>query len=353
MLPKVRVGSAVFHDHLTPDWEAGVGDVFVLDASPRMGLPPWLWGRVVREAGKVLYASRPTASIWLRVPPLEETGYWWRLMVVRSLGPVAVPVAVGEKIPSPARFSYPPKVTRSPLPAGRLSGSWPEISEAEERALGVLARINKGYTAEVASLSMVSLPTARKALQRLKEQRLVVQRTNRWPYWEITRKGVSLALRMWGVPRGARFPIRTERRTKTAYKHRRASRLWNAWLRRVGFDVVGGWSEVILPGARGFAPDALAWGWVGKHETLFWLEVEGGHRSRAQIAARAEKRLLVAQGFARLYGVRLVFTLLGAPWAVQAAMRGMTRIEPFAAVLLGDWNRFGELPKVRWGAVQG
>ena len=354
MLPTVRVGPAVFHEHLSPNWGNGVGDVFVLHASPRAGLPPWLWGRVVMAAGKVLFQKRPGACIWVRVPPLEETGRWWRKMLTRSLGATPVPVAVGdgEEAPPPERFSFPVQVFRSPRQAGRLSDKYPRLSATEEAVLGVLGRIGKGYTAEIASLALASLPSSRKALRRLQENGLVIQETNRWPFWRITRKGISLTLRMWGVPKGARFHTRTERKTRTGYRHRRASRLWNAWLQKAGYNVLGGWSEVILPQMQGFAPDALAWGYVGEHETLFWLEVEGGHKSRQQIAARAEKRLLAAQGFARLYGVHLVFTLLGVPWAVEAARRGMTRVEPFAAVLLGNWNAFGRLPKPVWGRVQ-
>ncbi len=354
MLPTVRVGPAVFHEHLSPNWGNGVGDVFVLHASPRAGLPPWLWGQVVMAAGKVLFRKRPGACIWVRAPAVEETGQWWRKMLIRSLGATPVPVAVGsgDEPPPPKSFSFPVQVFRNPRQAGRLSDKYPTLSTTEEAVLGVLGRIGKGYTAEIASLALVSLPSARKALYRLQENGLVVRKANHWPYWEGTRKGVSLALRMWGVPKGARFQVRGERKTRTAYRHRRVSRLWNAWLQKAGYTVLGGWSEVILPQMRGFAPDALAWGYVGEHETLFWLEVEGGHKSRQQIAARAEKRLLAAQGFARLYNVHLVFTLLGVPWAVEAARRGMMQVEPFTAVLLGDWNAFGRLPKVRWGKVQ-
>jgi len=354
-LPTVRVGNAVFHGHFTPNWGDGVGDVFVLHALPGSGLPPWLWGKGVTAAGKVLFQKRPTACIWLRVPPVEETGRWWREMLIRSLGATPVPVAVGsgDAPPAPERFSFPVRRVRSSLPAGKLNDKYPDLPPAATAVLGVMARIGEGYTAEIASLALASLPTARKALRKLANAGLVMQKTqSRWPYWEITRKGVSLALRMWGVPKGARFQVRTERKTRTAYRHRRVSRLWNAWLQKAGYTVLGGWSEVLLPGARGFAPDALAWGRVGEYETLFWLEVEGGHKSRRQIAAKAEKRLLVAQGFARMYNMHLVFALLGIPWAVEAAQRGMTRIEPFTAVLLGDWNAFGRLPKVVWGRIQ-
>lgn len=352
MFPSARVGPAVFHDHLTPVWENGIGDVFVLNASPHLALPPWLWGKVVYEASKVLARLRRGACIWLRVPPVETTGWWWRQTLVRSARTAFVPVAIGDKSPLPQDFHYPPAVHPSPLPAGKVEASEP-LTEAEESVLGVMARVGDGYTSEVASLALISLPTARKALRSLQSKRVVFRRTqNRWPYWSLSRSGISMALRMWGVPVRARFRVRAERRSRTAYKHRRTARLWNAWLKKAGYEVLGGWSEVSLPGVGRHAPDALAWGRIEGGETLYWLEVDAGHRSRRELAAKAQKRLLVAQGLARIHGVRLVFAVLGPPWVIEAISRGMVQIEPFTAVLLGNWNDFGMLPKVRWGWAQ-
>ena len=349
-----RVGGAVFHGHVAPRWGQHVGDVFVVRPHPADTLPPWLWGKAIQEAGKVLARSRRTAALWVQVPPIAQTGNWWRRVLQQSLGAVPVPVAVSEETPQPEQFNYYPPLHTTSMPTSTVS--MPLLSDAEKSVLGVLVRVPWGYTAEIASLSLLSPPWARRTLFALARRHYVYQRqdqTRGWPYWEAGRKGLSLILRYWCVPKGADFQVRAERRSGTAQRHRRTARLWNAWLRKAGHHVYGGWSEVNFPGVERHAPDALAWGLWNKREVLYWLEVESGHKARQKIAENTQHRFLTARGVAKHYRVRLVFVVLGMPWAVKAAATGIRNLDEYTAVLLGNWRDFGKLPGIRWGYVQG
>ena len=65
--------------------------------------------------------------------------------------------------------------------------------------------------------------------------------------------------------------------------------------------------------------DALAWGRLGAHETLFWPEVESGHSSREKIRRKVSRRLHQAMAYAEAMDVHLVFALLGMLWTICAA----------------------------------
>ena len=344
--------------------------MFVIEVTPQSVLPPWRWADAVKMAGGVLARKRRGAAIWVKVPPVEETGRWWRQVLVSSVrfGGVPVPVAVQEDEPELGQFTWRPRLHLSAHPVGQMKEQ--SLEPYQERMLQVLGRISKGYTAEIASLSLTSPYAARRALQRLERWRYVLYHKGvmgegaggnggdetewRWPHWTLTRKGLSFVLRTWCVPRkGGRFR-RWERKSRVSERHRRTSRLWNAWLRKAGYPVIWGWSEVKLPGVGKYAPDAFAWGRIDidGEEILYWLEVEGGHKSGGEIARKTAERLRVAEAFARLYKAHLVFTVLGVPWGARAAARGMIKIAPTTAAIVGDWKAFGVLPSPRWGMVQ-
>ena len=350
----VRVRNAFFHDHIAPEWPDGYGDVFVLD--PPLTLPPWTWARTVRRAANVLARARYTASLWVRMPPEEVTGAWIRRAWRRFLRYIPVPLALAESEPAPEDFSFPPRRVREPLPAGAATFG-ASLPESEARALEVLVRLGRGYTAEIASQALLSIHATREALYRLRRKGLALRiDENGRPFWVPRRKGVSLALRRWGVPKGVSFRFRRERRSRASARHVRTARLWNAWLRKAGYSVFGGWSEAVIPGLGRAAPDALAWGlWQGQ-ETLFWCEVEAGHASIEALARKYERRLAAAEAFATEWGMPLVFVVLGPPWAVRASA---LRLRPRqAAVCLAAWRDFGRLPGpvpgriTRWHTVQ-
>ncbi|NPV87889.1 MAG: hypothetical protein HPY45_17970 [Anaerolineae bacterium] len=53
-----------------------------------------------------------------------------------------------------------------------------------------------------------------------------------YPRWSSTRKGISLALRSWGIPPQLPFTARRENRLGTGSEHQRPARLWLVWLRQ-------------------------------------------------------------------------------------------------------------------------
>jgi len=352
----------------------GWSDTFVYRLSADDGLPPVDYARAVRRVVPPLLKLRHSASLWISVesPP---GGIWYPEQVRRTLHGISAPVAVTNGLDVPPQlndFSFYPWTERVPSPPPpQAENPLPDdVSDNELRCLQVLARLEQAYTLEVASLAGCSRPTARKALKALRERGFLhyFPESNRvrYPYWEIRRRGVSLALRSWGISAGVSFPRRKERRyggkkqgddKKVLYvggRHRNTSRLWPAWLRKAWPDRVtiwAGWSEVFLGGAR---PDALAWGLLDGRETIFWLEVESGNRSKAEIARKAirsiNKAILYANSFSDL---DLVVAFLGPPWVLGAIRDVLCDVPGRVAIVLAGWINFGTLPEPVWGKVAG
>lgn len=349
----VRVGSLVF-----PEWRSfplgnGWSDTFVFPLSARAGLPPGDYAHPLRRMAGQLAGLRPGSSLWVRV---EAPGGWYAgeaRQALRGL-PLAVAVTPGPGLPRLGDFSFCPGLFHAPAPPPppapeRGAGDLPM---QELRSLRVLARLETAYTAEVASLAGVSLPTVRGALRGLKRRRLVEREGQEaFPVWKVRRAGLSLALRSWGFPAGVAFPSRRERSTATG-RHRRTARLWPAWLARPwpGATVWAGWSEVSLGRLR---PDALAWGELAGREVLFWLEVESGNASRETLRRKTIRRFEQALLYARGFPLSLVFALLAPPWVRRAVVGGFAGLPGDAAVVLADWRAFGLLPAPGWGEVRG
>jgi len=156
--------------------------------------------------------------------------------------------------------------------------------------------------------------------------------------------------RLLGVPLSVPTPFRRERSGHTSGRHRRTARLWGAWLRKAGYEVLTAWSEVSLPGRKRTTADALAWGRYNNQPVLFWLEVEAGTSSGQRIRRRIQRRLAVAEDWAQEQGLPLIFTVLGRPWAVRAAAQGLRPRQ--AAVLLAAWTAFGQLPRPDFSGIQ-
>ena len=173
-----------------------------------------------------------------------------------------------------------------------------------------------------------------------------------WPYWRIRRRGISAALRAWGVPAGIDFQYRLERTRLLNSRHRRRSRQWPKWVRVAlpHAEIYAGWNEVSIPGLQA-RPDGLAWGKLHGVETLFWLEVESrsfrGKDSVEKMAVRWKK----AKGYADATGMHLVFVVLSLPWVREAVQEVFTDLPLTCAVITASWHRlnFGKLPYPKWG----
>lgn len=350
----VRVGTLVFSAWRSLHLGRGWSDTFVFPLSAGAGLPPRDYARPLRRMARQLAGLRPGASLWI---PVESPGGGWYAEEVRQgLRGLSLAVAVTQDtamLPRLQDFSFCPGLFYSPTPSPPTAPDLDVsvLSLQEVRALRVLARLETAYTAEVASLAGVSLPTARQALWGLVDRRLV-ERDEReaYPAWKLRRSGVSRALRIWGLPPGVAFPARRER-SAGGKRHRRTARLWPAWLRHAWpqAEIWAGWSEVALGKLR---PDALAWGSLSGREALFWLEVESGKASRLALRSKATYRFDQALSYARCFSLSLVFALLSPRWVRQAVVGGFVGLPGDAAVVLADWKAFGALPVPGWGLAR-
>jgi hypothetical protein len=350
----VRVGSLVF-----PEWQSftlgnGWSDTFTFPISAQAGLPPGDYAHPLRRMAGQLARLRPGASLWV---PVEAPGrHWYADEVRQSLSGLPLAVAVTRDPSTPPRlqdFSFCPGLfpTLMPPPPAAPDSGESDLSLQEVQALRVLARLEMAYTAEVASLAGVSLPTARQALRGLQNRQLVEREGGEaFPIWKVRRAGLSLALRSWGLPPGVAFPTRRERSSSTG-RHRRTARLWPAWLGRAWpqAEVWVGWSEVAIGRLR---PDALGWGKLSGREALFWLEVESGNTSRETLRRKIIRRFERALIYTRRFSLALVFALLAPPWVRRAVMGSFIQLPGDAAVVLADWKAFGVLPAPQWGIAR-
>ena len=374
----VRVGSAIFEDHLSIElvprkWT----DTFILSARHDMALPPWDYAEVVNTVLPSLIKLRRGASLWV---PVLAPGEWYFEEVKYALRNASIPVAVtcSRKQPGILDFSRPPAVYDMPCRGGAPADSSlaSELSDNALHCLLVMARLTAAYTNEVASSCMIEDRACRSALWELEKRGYVEyhkndsyidshlssarQRSSKgerknediWPYWRIRRPGLSAALRAWGVPAGEVFGYRSERNRLLDSVHRRRSRQWPKWVSKAlpHAEIFAGWSEVGIPGLKA-NPDALAWGKLQGHETLFWLEVESGKSSKHLILDKTTVRWLKADGYADAVGVRLVFVLLAMPWVRDVARLSFMDVSKTCAVIVADWSRqnFGHLPFPKWG----
>ena len=379
----VHVGTSVFHGWTAIEYPpAGWTDTFIFSMQHDAGLPPDDYAQALRKLTWQLNKLRRGASIWVQV---DGPGMWYAKEVRRALRGMPLAVAVtmsGVSQPELESFNLIPYTLRVPSGPPPLAAEWylGDLSRKQLDCLRVLARLQKGYTKEIASLVGEEDEFALSMLQVLVEKeyaryitdfvapvkpkqltliggkevgRYKLGEMKSYPFWQITKKGISIALRSWGLPPGYSFPERKEFRTPPDGKHRRISRQWLAWVRQAWShaEIWTGWSEVYIKRLAA-TPDALAWGRMDGWETLFWLEVESGHSSREVLWRKLSRRLNQAYAYTQSLNVRLVFVLLAMPWVQEAARHVLTGIPDTMAVVTGDWKDFGRLPVVEWGKVR-
>lgn len=367
----VRCGKMTFTDWIALPYKGLHTDTFIFSIDALCGLPPFEYRDLLQRLAAHLSSKRRGASLWIQV---DAPGEWYMMEVKRSftlgLG-LSIPYAITPvgHVPKWTEFSQPPALwhstnytppvlTEKPLPA-----SYEEI-----KCMQVLARIQEGLELEIASLTGLDNEVAINSLASLKEKKFVnhvattevsadgesVSTQSTTPYWQLTRKGLSLAMRSWGVPAGVEFTDRKEPGPKHARTpHRHISRRWPAWLRTAypNAEIWAGWSEVQLP-ETSVLPDGLAWGRIQGYETLFWLEVGDEHKKREKIESITKTRLAEAMEFCRKTGIRLVYIQLSPNWVKNAACLAFMNLPNDIAIVMGNWRKFGELPIVEWGKWQ-
>jgi hypothetical protein len=362
----VRIGDMTFSDWVSLPFEDGWTDTFIFRISAQACIPPFEYAPLLKRIVAHTRRKRRTASIWVQV---NAPGEWYLSEVRKALEGLKLPHAVttGSE-PGYLDFPWRPwlgheKSKHPPVVEEKL----PLVSLEELRCLQALGRIETGNEHEIASLAGLSVDETATLLSSLEEKKLVgykesserVDNTsrpawiNKFRLWNHTSRGLSIALRSWGAPRGTEFTSRLEEDLpQTGTVHRHVSRVWPAWLKIAWpqAEIWAGWSEVRLP-ETDVIPDGLAWGRIQGYETLFWLEVGDGHKSREQIIRITQTRLRHALKFCKRTGVRLVYAQLSMKWVQETARWGLTNLPPEVAVVMGDQRKFGRLPSVEWGKI--
>ena len=365
----VRIGDMTFADWVSLPFEGGWTDTFIFRISSQACLPPFDYAPLLKRIVAPTRRKRNSASIWVQV---DSPGEWFAAEVRNSLKGLRLPFAVsrGDEVDH-IDFSLPPWLgyASSKHPPILEEKSIP-ISQEELLCLQALARMRKAPTVcEVASLAGLPVDKAQSLLAGLEKKKLTIYKTGTqirrgkskavqmdlFPSWQLRVKGLSLALRSWGVPQGTEFRPRWEEHLKEiGSEHRITARRWPAWLKSAWpqAEIWTGWSEVGIPGLS-VIPDGLAWGRIQGYETLLWLEVGDAHKSREEIIKNTTSRLEQAFELCKRTGVRLVYTQLSVSWVHDATRWACVNLPEDVAVVMGNRNRFGELPVMEWGRVMG
>ena len=360
---------------LIPDWRnVDVGGkyvhAFIFPISSKDLLPPSDYCDVIERCAPAIIRNHSTASIWVQV---DSPGLWYPLEVRRALSHLKNIAVAVTRSGSDLRISdfsnCMPYLSNSRISPPPFAKNW--VSPVKENPLAclrVLARLGQGLTKEIASLADFCIRTTQDALNSLEERKLISHvypsregdaeelYSETYPYWILKRSGLQLALRSWGVAPGVRFSSRLEEQhgEGEVTRHKISSRLWLASLKKSYkelAEVWAGWTEVNIPEMR-LTPDALAWGKMEGRETLFWCEVESGHLSTQETAAKLLRRLKIASRYANQMEVKLVFGVLTVPRVQNALKMVFIDLDSNVAVIVGDWTEFGRLPPIRWGQVR-
>ena len=320
-------------------------------------MPPGDYCATIEKCAPAIVRNHSTASIWVQV---DSPGLWYPLEVRRALSHVKNIAVAVTRSGSDLRISdfsnCMPYLSNSRISSPPFAKNW--VSPVDKNPLAclrVLARLGQGLTKEIASLADFCTRTTQDALNSLEERKLISHvypsqkgdaeklYSKQYPYWILKRSGLRVALRSWGVAPGVRFSSRLEEQhgEGEGIRHKIASRSWLASLKesyKELAEVWAGWTEVSIPEMR-LTPDALAWGKMEGRETLFWCEVESGHLSTQETAAKLLRRLRIASRYANQMEMKLVFGVLTVPAVRDSIPMAFLDIDPNAAVILADWGR--------------
>ena len=361
----VRICDMTFSDWVSLPFQNGWTDTFIFRIDAQACIPPFEFGPLLKRMAAHTFSKRSSASIWVQV---DAHGEWYTAEVMRSLKGSSLPFVVTRAgiTPNFIDFSFrPPLLYSQTKPPPIVEDKQQSVSWEELRCLQALSRMVKGSEQEVASLVGLPVDITVDLLESLQAKKLAVyeispkikrdkskpEQMDLFPLWHPESKGLSIALRSWGVPIGLDFKNRTEENLQQiGTPHRYISRNWSEWLKSAWphAEIWTGWSEVRIPGIS-VIPDALAWGKIQGYETLFWLEVGDEHKRRDKITDITARRLDQACELSERTGVRLVYAQLSTHWVHEAAKWACVELPDEVAVVMGNQSKFGELPMLEWG----
>lgn len=359
----VRIGKMTFSDWISLPFDGGWTDTFIFRIDALACIPPFDYAPLIKRLVAHTRLKRPSASLWIQV---DGPGEWFVVEIRRALQGLHLPFAVTQSgaeldildFSHPLTLLY--SASQRPPVIETIS---PTLLLEELYCLQALCRMQIGTCDEIASLSGLPVDRTERLLFTLKDKgltecefRAASGQLPKWirkdpRFWRVCGKGLSLTLRSWGVPHGIEFTSRLEENLQDiGNTHRHLARLWPAWLKAAWpqAEIWTGWSEVRIPELT-VIPDALAWGRIEGYETLFWLEVGDGHKSKKEITEATQKRLNQASALCARSKVRLVYTQLSRKWVHEAARWACAPLTNEVAVVLENWQLVGDLPVFEWG----
>ncbi len=343
-------------------WSSNWIDLFRYPVNSRDGLPASARAEAILAVMKQLKKYRKSPSLWVAV---DGPGTWYISELGHALFGCYQSIAVSTpdtKVSMSSFFRLPGAYSAKPSAPSFLASVFDEFSLPQKertklQVLRTLARMSIAGTKEIASASGYSHTYMRKLLPELAQERYVLyhesgikEKKFKTPVWQIKRTGIQYAQRSWNIPDNVRFKgIRVEQKYG-GQKHRKISRLWWAWLKKAygsDYEIWQTWSEPSLGDAH---PDALAWGSYQGLETLAWLEVESGKKSRMQtirdIMYRYDRACIIAEA----YDLQAIFVVLAQPWVLRSLQKGIRfSIPSNMAIVFENWRNAGYLCKPVFG----
>ncbi|MEA3349882.1 MAG: hypothetical protein U9Q82_04600 [Chloroflexota bacterium] len=288
-------------------------DLYHFRTSAFAGLPPSAQAKIIRVILHRLRQFNVLFHLWVE---LDAPGTWFAYELCLLVSDDTMVLTQLGKFPTlndyahlPALFVEHPSHLGPPSPTLQ-SPEKISLEPSVLRTLRILVRLNEAHTVEIASLAGYSKTHIRSRLKILQNKKLARRtKVGKHQGWAITRRGVRLAHRSWKLPPRVSFKRYREENHYAGARHRRVSCRWREWMEKAWpqAEVWDCWTELSL--SRGH-PDALAWGtWKGQ-ETLFWVEVETGHKSREKLGWQFAQRLNAASRHAWQAKLPLVFVVL-------------------------------------------
>jgi len=343
-------------------WSSSWFDLFRYPVNARDGLPPYARAQAILGVMKQLRKYRRSPSLWVTI---DAPGSWYMNEIKSILASceqslaismIGQPISISDFIRLPGNYlarPVTPNFTASVFDESTLNPR--ERSKLE--VLRALARISVAGTKEIASASGFSHTYMRRLLPELVEDRYVVyleegsrDKANKYPLWKIKRSGIQYVQLSWNVPDKIGFKgLRVEQKY-AGQKHRKIARLWWYWLKEAygsDYKVWQAWSEPSIGSAH---PDALAWGAYRGVETLAWLEVESGKKSRERTVKDIMIRYKQAKAIAELHNVQMIFVVLAQPWVLKSLQNYALFLIPWnVALIFENWRNTGYLSKPIFG----
>ena len=343
-------------------WSSSWFDLFRYPVNSRDGLPPYARAAAILGVMKQLRRYRRSPGLWVTV---DAPGRWYIDELKCALASCNQPVAIslaGQEVAISEFFKVPGSYSLKPAAPEFTTFAFDEFSlspreRSKLQVLRALARVTAAGTKEIASMSGLSHTYMRNLLPELVRDRYIAhleagsrEKMNKYPLWMINRAGIQYAQQSWNIPDKLGFKGLRMEQKYAGQKHRKIARLWWSWLKEAygtDYEIWQVWPE---PAVDNSHPDALAWGDYQGVETLAWLEVESGKKSRDRTVQDIMVRYHRAQAVANKYDVQMIFAVLAQPWVLKSLQNHALFFIPWnVSLIFENWRNVGYLSKPIFG----